>query len=571
MSQDTPLPKLYNVDDINSTFFFEFYVNGFEEQIDSFIEALSKTNVKSDSDMEMSDFLKPLKDIMVRIVPPFTVVLENNYVDRVFRDSYYKYFSSSHFDTSRSSRRLSFFQGTITSEEFFDTEKYTILDIQESQECCSSGKKIIVYYGSIVINPLMTGAIGRTIIDPRCLNLTVENDRADREITPAYMRLSRFKAHVYGRSLTVSAFPYRMQDGETTRCAEITILNLLDYYSNHYPEYRSALPGEILDEEERHSFERVLPSKGMSYAVMSKLMSNFGFYPRLYDLYSIEAFQSSCVTPIKKLKRWMYYYIESGIPVAVELGTGKSKESGHSVICIGHGVMDKTQIGEAYKISSKHGDGRTFINSADFYNSFVIIDDNEPIYNIREYEKLSTHEELKLTTLAVPLNRRMCMDAPDAEQSVLTILNDDILGLDNWLNTISPGYLNDDEAIVMRLFLASSHSFKSYRVKTLPSIGAKELYAYVPMPRFVWVCELYRLNAYLNSAEDDIYAFAEIVLDSTTVSTLGYPDKGLLLAHYPGVIATRYPDEVHIGFDNMATLKNDGPFKGFRNNLSLIR
>lgn len=37
-----------------------------------------------------------------------------------------------------------------------------------------------------------------------------------------------------------------MQDGETTTCAEVTILNLMDYFGKKYCEYRSILPSDIV-------------------------------------------------------------------------------------------------------------------------------------------------------------------------------------------------------------------------------------------------------------------------------------------------------------------------------------
>ena len=547
-----------------NNYFFYFDTNDFEHKVNDFCDELRAHNIiGANPTMETSDYLAPLKSIMKSIEPPYTVILEHYYVDKSFRDSYYRYFSSSHFNTSRFSRRLSFFRGNVTEEEFFN-HKIRCDSIQTAQKESDGAQQQLVYYGSVVLNPLMTGAIGRTILDPRCLNLHESGKY------PVYMRLSHFKTRILGRTLKVDAFPYRMQDGETIRCAEVTILNLLDYYSNHYPDYRSALPGEILDEEERHSNERVLPSKGMSYAIMSKLMSNFGFFPRLYGRQSIDEFVASHITPEIKLKRWMYYYIESGIPVAVELGSDRAKDSGHSVICIGHGAFDRKKIKDAYNIGHKKDQKRTILNSADFYDSFIIVDDNLPVYNIQNYRQLSKHKELELMTLAVPLNRRMCLDAPDAEATVLSILNDDNLGLDKW---IEKGYLEEGEAVLMRLYLASSHSFKKYRISTLTDIDLKAFYAYTPMPRFIWVCELYKVKDYLNQVEDStdvIKAFAEIVLDTTTVPTKENPSKCLILAHYPGKIAARLPEEAHMGFDEMGRVENDMPFPGFRNNLTKI-
>lgn len=545
--------------DIETQLFFQFDDNDFLQKVDDFCDGLSMYNIEvSDSSMEIADYLKDLKDIMKSVTPPYTVSLEHHYVDKSFRDSYYRYFSSRHFNVNRTSRRLSFFQGLISVEDYINHD-IPCVSYEKAQTEPYKDKKKLIYLGSIVLNPIMTGAIGRTILDPRCLNLSKQG------ISPIYMRLSKFKTHIYGRTLSVKAFPYRMQDEETTKCAEITFLNLIDYYSNQYPDYKSTLPGEILDMEKRHSNERVLPSRGMSYAVMSKLMYYFGFSPRLYDLKSIDSFPGSRVTPQITLKRWMYYYVESGIPIAVELGSGKFKESGHSVICIGHGAKDKNKRGEAYLLGYKDDDkSRQYLYSADFYDSFVIVDDNKPVYNIRKYDQLSLHPGLKPVSLAVPLNRRMCLDAPDAEEVFLTILNDEKIGLDSWS---TEGYLKEKEAVIMRIFLASSHSLKNYRIKTLKDENLKEYYLYIPMPRFVWVCELYKVGEYL---KDTIEAFGEIVLDTTSVPTLENAGKSIIFVHYPGRIAARFPEDNQVGFNKMIQIDDDKTFPGFSNTLTKI-
>ena len=561
-------PKFcYFMNTENNRFFHFLDDDTFMQRVDDFCDALRAYNITgTNPEMETADYLALLKNIMKTITPPYTVVLEHYYVDRSFRDSYYRYYSSSHFNTDRSSRRLSFFHGTISEEEMLNL-KIPCVSIQQASERPYIGiKRKMIYYGSIVLNPVLNGALGRTILDPRCLNLQKPNAH------PVYMRLSRFKINVFGRTLKVNAFPYRMQDGETTTCTEVTILNILDYYSNTYAEYRSALPGEILDEEQRHSYQRVLPSKGMDYAKLSKLISSFGFTPRLYDRSSISSYGGSQITPEVKLRRWMYYYIESGIPVAVELGSDTQSESGHSVICIGHGATDNKKVCDAYRLSSQVEGKRPFLNSADFHESFVIIDDNMPVYNIKEFKNISSEKGYKVKALAVPLNRRMYLDAPDAETTVLEILNDDHLGLDAWL---PKGYLKENEAIIIRLYLASSRSFKNYRIGTITNKDIRAAYAYTPMPRFVWVCELYKVEEYLGlnkkKKTDPINAFGEIVLDTTSVPTKEYSPKAIVLAHYPRMIAAPLPGDIQVGFDEILKFKRDKPFPSFGNNLSKIQ
>ena len=93
-----------------NNYFFYFDTNDFEHKVNDFCDELRAHNIiGANPTMETSDYLAPLKSIMKSIEPPYTVILEHYYVDKSFRDSYYRYFSSSHFNTSRFSRRLSFF------------------------------------------------------------------------------------------------------------------------------------------------------------------------------------------------------------------------------------------------------------------------------------------------------------------------------------------------------------------------------------------------------------------------------------------------------------------------------
>ena len=55
------------------------------------------------------------------------------------------------------------------------------------------------------------------------------------------------------------------------------MLNLIEYYSNSYKDYKSVVPSEILDKEQLHSHERVLPSSGTTYPIFTKVLADFGF------------------------------------------------------------------------------------------------------------------------------------------------------------------------------------------------------------------------------------------------------------------------------------------------------
>ena len=229
----------------------------------------------------------------------FSLLIEEHYVDSVYRDSYYFFFSGKHTIYNRDCKRILLFEGKF--EGILDLP---VEDLQEK------------FVGSVVIRPLEVQAIGRTLLNPKYFS----NNKK------CYMRLAKYNVTAFGKRLSVQAFPFSMQDGETTTCAEITILGLLDYYSKSYSNYRSFLPSEINKLAQENGYERSIPSQGLRYEVISKIFCEAGFYPRLY---------SSMKMRIHEFKRIIYYYVESGIPLS--LGIETTNSNWHSVIAIGHG------------------------------------------------------------------------------------------------------------------------------------------------------------------------------------------------------------------------------------------
>lgn len=194
-------------------------------------------------------------------IPKITFITEEYYIDRVYRDSYYAYYSCKHFEYSRYCKRLFLFAGELETNR-----KCDILSIPEEELQKN-------FMGCIVIRPLETGKIGRSLLNPYYFT----------DIGNTFIRKATYNVTMFGKRLYVGAFPYSMQDEETTSCAEITILNLLDYFSKKYAEYKYFLPNEIIDIAIKNGYERRLPTKGLDYLLISKVFMEAGFYPVLYN------------------------------------------------------------------------------------------------------------------------------------------------------------------------------------------------------------------------------------------------------------------------------------------------
>ena len=327
-----------------------------------------------------------------------------------------------------------------------------------------------------------------------------------------------------------------MQDLETMRCSEVTILNLIDYYSNSYNDYKTTMPSEIVALERKHNHERVLPSRGITYHQLTKILSDLGFAPRLYNIEAIPKDEISSIQQSDHLKRILHYYIASGIPVAVNVEP-KGRGQGHSLLCVGH----SNKLNYARAFSQKKYIGNSFeselaiINSSDFYDEYVVIDDNQFPYQLRNFDKLSLYSDMDVTNISVPLYKRMFLEAADAYDISIMILEDKKLGIFNR----AKDYINNEKNIVVRLFLASSKNYKRFRVETFakdcPFMAA--YYSNLRMPRFVWICEIYTVDSYCKSGK----AFAELVLDGTSASKKGI--SNLILYNYPNNLLARRPDQ----------------------------
>lgn len=480
-------------------------INSKDELITFLMDILEIRNDIESEDVLYNDNSFNILFLLLKKIKVLTIAIEKKYVDRTYRDSYYMHFSCKHEEYSRYCKRIFIFNGNMF--ENITTQKFSQLDVNKLQK---------EFVGTIVIRPLRQGKIGRSLINPYFIF-------GEKEI---YLRYATYSATIYGMKFRIKAFPFSMQDGETTTCAEITILNLMDYFSNKYSEYKSILPSEIAEIVCKNDFERTLPARGLKYSTITKVFSEVGFYPRLY---SKEVFGD-----MSQFKRVMHYYIESGIPVA--LGAKVDEKTKHSIVCIGHGKINYKDIGKKiYAVYDKMmGNYIWLVDSADLCNNYIIMDDGHVPYensewktenscNIYKAEKcMLGHYEPDM--LMVPLYKRMFLEAQDAYDICTSILANNEFGIQQY----NPEIGTKENPVIIRLFMCSSRNFKQRRIANFSPKNneVRERYSVLRLPRFVWVCEIYD-NAGYNEGK----AKGEIVVDATSSPYEG--TKSVLLFHYP--------------------------------------
>lgn len=433
-----------------------------------------------------------------------SIFVESDHIDATYTDTYYNYFAGLHFPLIKYCKRFSFFQGEIKPQFFLKKELHESLQ-----------NRLI---GTMVIRPLKYGFIGRTLLDP---TKVVRNDFGGE----VYLRTARFIQHILGVEFTIDAFPFCSQDSSFMTCAEVTLLNLMEYYTMRYHAYRRVLPSDIKNLSQRYQYERVTPSTGLTYLVVSKILSEFGFSPRIYNRESIKIHSLVGDERENEIKRIMHYYVESGIPVAVnvEPEEGDFRE-GHSLLCIGHsGEMDEKRA-KKYAMVGRN-EKHEVVNSADFYIQYCVIDDHQKPYETKKYEEMSTFSGMKISNLAVPLYKKMYLEAKYAYDIFYRIFRSEKLGLTSW--EIPEECLQDNDTVVMRIFQASSRSYKSFKIVAYDDlrIDRKVEFAHLQFPQFVWCCEFFSYAQYMN---EDRKAFANIILDAT--ASLKHDYVGAIIA-----------------------------------------
>lgn len=435
-------------------------------------------NIDSLTIAELGLLLYNLKAFLVDLRDDLHVIIEGCYVDSVYRDSYYDYYSTKHSPFSRFCLRFSFFDTAFDPDIKFSNQS----NIKEN------------YLGFLVVRPLIK-CIGRNVISIRA------------KISPkGSIRICKVRVNssCLGVKLLAEGFPHASQDNETMTCAQTTIWSLLEYFGNKYNNYHPTLPTEIETILEPFSFERQLPSKGLTYNQISVALRNLGFGPKIYQV-------GKSPDEIRHFYQLIACYIESGVPLAVAL---TDYVVGHAIVCIGTEEVDKHEV-----VHHEVGIGTKKVfswNDALASAKFVFNDDNLPCYQLATLIKPAQNytiprmASLQIKQFIAPLYHKVYMEADMAIK-----LSEKIV------ESVIPG----GDGQVMRTLLTSSRSFREHitRMSSLSDDQRLGLLA-IPMPKFVWVTELSTCDEFFDNKVNTL-----LLLDATGSNSASLPRNIILL------------------------------------------
>lgn len=489
---------------------------------------------------------------LVDLVDSISFIIEFPYTDKLYRDSYYNYFSSKLGDYPKETMRVS----------IFDEKHYGNLKLNDFLESKKHDKLRSAYRGFLIIRPTFPRIIGRNVISPKILK---EQN--------LYIRWAEFSSTVFGIKFKVKGFPHSSQDNESISCSETCLWATMEYFSNRYAEYRPSLPSHITSTLKAVSFERQLPSNGLVVSQLSFALREYGFGTKIYSKneYKEEFFELfSC-------------YVESGIPVILAIegkqeekqnGNGsenieaasevtqelsseegdvndvvavkeskknKYKQVGHANVCIGRESLlpigfdsDAFFIAEKQKATKENANGEQVIiyDNDSIPKKYVFIDDNFPRYSKATLNELKVHENWKdflPTHFIAPIYKRVHLEAGEARKLIYRILLD------------SNYALPKGSEVFLRIFLASSRSYKD-NIANNDSINpfVKLSIMTANLPKFIWVGEISSPSLIKNNEANGM-----IILDATEADT--YYLKPLILLFINGKIrsfAARLPSNM---------------------------
>lgn len=443
-------------------------------------------------------------------------VIEYPYVDKVYRDSYYAYFSSKRRLYQKNCIRISIFDGPVLPDQFRSAG--SIASLRER------------YRGFMVLRPTMPHVIGRSVLAPHVL-----------QQHHFLSLMGRFPTTVNAVRFEAAGFPHASQDTETLTCAETSLWAVMEYFASRHPEYKPVVPSAIIDTLKSRSSFRQIPSEGLDIEQMGFALREFGFGAKVYNRSDRSA---------ASLANLLSVYVESGIPLIAAV-SNHHRGGGvmHAVVIVGRSettgaVIDRLTTREEEDPELAEMVRRrniSIVDNADIKHDFVFIDDNYPAYQMAPLESPMAYYEdanwkkCEIVQLLVPLYSKVYLDGFEARKCIKELLLRKLFEIPSGAE------------LFIRIFLTTSRSYKDYLAveDSLPDYFRNMILS-AHMPKFIWVGEISSKELIKRRKANGL-----IIVDATEPKTIY--DNALIVC----------------GYGEWCYYKNDRDNKLVRNSLSL--
>lgn len=492
----------------------------FDMTKDNFLDRIKCKDKELDSILS-STVEKKLKEL-INVMPfPLTIIYDPYYVDRVYRDEYYAYYSKKHFGISRNTKRLIFVRNKYRLKDFLNDSKSKHRKIEED------------IIGMVVLKPTQT--IGRTLISPFHIDLPC-----------CYVRTTKFEISVLGKIYSIEAFPVSGQDNEVMTCAEVNMWQIMEYFGNRYNNYRTLLPSEMLELVMDTSDTRLLPSDGLTVEQESHVFMKNGLSPKIYykrweydNGEYIETYEQYPVNP--SYEDILHFYVESGIPVLMNLREKENEEGdNHSVTVIGHSAQKSFDMSEdtalIFQTHIDNAENQTYTEFSVFKTwsdkeAYVLMEDHSIPYQIKKLNDLRFGENedgrlYEIESFVVPLYKHVFMIAEDAYEIAVNMIAQSYEVI---IEGLKRKNVAEPYKILVRLFLTTSRAYKEFRVLHAKPLSEKVFFSQVAFPKFIWICEYGTEESFERKK-----AYGEFILDATS-SRHNTNDPIICIRHGKGI------------------------------------
>ena len=506
---------------------------------------------------DLNETLKEIFTYVHRYHKVKSIVIENNYIDRDYRNELGNFYSKTFQEQSGYCRRIHFFK-----DQFSGKDDFIIRLMNDSK---------LNYLGYLVMRPTGVGKVGRTLINPYKLDNFYYLCRIKREV------------HLLGRTLEAEGIPFMEQDAMVITCAQASMWMIAKYMHSEHSLPRH-MPFDITEKSAGAGYMgRAIPSSGLSISQIIHGFNNMGLFPEYHSKPNENDKENILWEPIESI----YPFVESEIPVLISFGN-------HAAVVVGHKIYsdDNTpdiqrfvnELKNKEKNIQKYKPGyalHAILSSSIFVDAFIIHDDQQGIYrllptNEKAFKNLSNKY---LDFLPKPI---MNEDGPDeyvyrtAENDIddyviplpdkIYILGDEVLDIAKRLYKLllgvlegqykkgynyagqltHSGIIKNNDPLIFRTYFIRSTKFKSI----ITTSGMNELvidyYKKMHMPRFIWVVEMSHYSLYSNEKK----ILGEILIDST--ANKYNMSRSFLSVHLPGYFYKN---------DNIIVYSNEKPDK----------
>ena len=368
------------------------------------------------------------------------VLIEDNYVDKDYRSTYYHFYAKKGQAYRPDCVRLHFFDSTV---------KFDKIGVNLS---CPDDRLQDHYFGYMVLRPTGgSGTIGRSVVSP---------DVRSGVKGGAQIITARHKVHLLGHKISVEGFPSMDQHVDISVCAHAACWSILRHYSERYSVHREYLTHDITMMAQQFDPGGLVPSKGLEISSAERVFQAAGTYPYLVA-------RRGAANADPAFYRQLIAYVESGFPLFAAMHGRR-----HAIAVVGY---------EWNATSPALGGGLRY--AWDGLKNLIVVDDNYlPYLSVPSApDGAASYSAEDIDSFIVALPEKIFYPADAVDRLAPTIFK---------LGT-ALGFPPKDETAI-RYLITTGSALREFMRNRASEFDPKliEVVMSLPLAQFVWVVEI---------------------------------------------------------------------------------